>query len=48
MNVWQKLILLIVLIACIFEEVAAKKATKKPVKSSKPTKSSGKGKGKKD
>ena len=32
MNIWQKLVLLLVLIACLFEEVvSAKKQAKKPV-----------------
>jgi hypothetical protein len=32
MNIWQKLVLLLVLIACLFEEVVgAKKQAKKPV-----------------
>jgi hypothetical protein len=39
MNIWQKLVVLFVLIACLFEDVmAAKKQAKKPVQKSKPTK----------
>lgn len=39
MNIWQKLVLLFVLIACLFEDVmAAKKQAKKPVKKAKPVK----------
>lgn len=39
MNIWQKLVLLFVLIACLFEEVVgAKKQAKKVVQKPKPTK----------
>jgi hypothetical protein len=46
MNIWQKLALLLVIIALFFEDVMTKKAAKKPVK--KPTKKQSSKKSKKD
>jgi hypothetical protein len=49
MNLWNKLVLLVLVLACLIEQVmtAPKKAAKPAPKKAAPAKSSGKGKGKK-
>lgn len=46
MNVWNKLVLLVLVLACLLEQVmtAPKKAVKAPPKKAAPAKAAGKGK----